>query len=83
MIFNPSDNDHQCQKRTASNVLKTKGGNAVKLTENEAKGVSEWSLTPNEAPRVDRFGGAVDISTADPGRCHREYPDKQADRTTS
>lgn len=52
-----------------------------KLTKNEAERVSERSLTPYEAPRVDSFRGAVDVSTADPGRRHREYPYEQADRT--
>lgn len=61
--------------------LKLKGFKRWKLTENEAERVSERSLTPHQAPRVDSFCGAVDVSTADPGRRHREYPYEKADRT--
>lgn len=61
--------------------LKLKGSKRRKLTENEAERVSERSLTPHQAPRVDSFCGAVDVSTADPGRRHREYPYEKADRT--
>lgn len=61
--------------------LKLKESKRRKLTENEAERVSERSLTPHQAPRVDSFCGAVDVSTADPGRRHREYPYEKADRT--
>lgn len=61
--------------------LKLKESKRWKLTENEAERVSERSLTPHQAPRVDSFCGAVDVSTADPGRRHREYPYEKADRT--
>lgn len=61
--------------------LKLKEFKRRKLTENEAERVSERSLTPHQAPRVDSFCGAVDVSTADPGRRHREYPYEKADRT--
>lgn len=51
------------------------------LTENEAERVSERRLTPDQAPRVDGFGGAVDVPASYPGRRHREYPYEEADRT--
>lgn len=53
----------------------------IGLTENEAEGISEGCLTPDEAPGVDCLGGAVDVTTADPGRRHREYSDEEPDRT--
>ena len=49
------------------------------VTENEAEGVAEGRLTPDEAPGVDGLGGAVDVAAADPGRRHREDADEEAD----
>ncbi|KYQ58990.1 hypothetical protein ALC60_01997, partial [Trachymyrmex zeteki] len=52
----------------------------IGLTENEAEGVSKGCLAPDQTPGVDCLGGAVDVTTADPGRRHREYPDEEPDR---
>lgn len=60
-------------------VARARKAKAV-LTENEAEGVTEGRLAPDQAPRVDRLGGAVDVTAADPGRRHREYPDEETDR---
>lgn len=54
----------------------------MRLTENEAEGVSEGRLAPDQTPRVDRLGGAVDVTAADPGRRHCEYSDEKPDRAT-
>lgn len=50
-------------------------------TENEAECVTEGSLAPDEASRVNCLRGPVDVTPADPGRRHRENPDEKANRS--
>lgn len=42
------------------------------VTEDETKGIAEGCLTPNEASGVDGLGSAIDVTTANPSRGHRE-----------
>ncbi|KYN40551.1 hypothetical protein ALC56_04860, partial [Trachymyrmex septentrionalis] len=51
----------------------------IGLTENEAESISKGCLAPDQTPGVDCLGGAVDVTTTDPGRRHREYPDEEPD----
>lgn len=57
-----------------------RNGKIIGLTENEAEGVSERCLAPDQTFGVNCLGGAVDVTTADPGRRHCEYPDEEPDR---
>lgn len=52
------------------------------LTENETKRISKRSLTPDQTLGVNRFGGTIDVTPADPGCRHGEDSDKKPDRST-